>query len=89
LSTPASTVPRPIPPIIILEQSEYPEAKYWQQKLWSEKITRDQGRTSKTKTPLASKNSLYFIANEHGSASAHRINEARGITLYIWRDSEL
>ncbi|KAJ7699795.1 hypothetical protein B0H14DRAFT_2648982 [Mycena olivaceomarginata] len=84
LSTPASTVPRPIPPIIILEQSEYPEAKYWQQKLWSEKITRDQGRTSTTKTPLASKNSLYFIANEHGSASAHRINEARGITQSLY-----
>ncbi|KAJ7130702.1 hypothetical protein C8R46DRAFT_1236139 [Mycena filopes] len=52
-------------PLVILEESDYPEVKYWQKSLWTEQVKRDSGRSHANR---ATKNSLLFIVNEDGDA---------------------
>ncbi|KAJ6589495.1 hypothetical protein B0H19DRAFT_1367816 [Mycena capillaripes] len=83
LSNPSSSMnststSRPVPPIVVLTEADFPKAKYWQKTRWTAHIDKERGRSSASGRSATSKNSLLFITTEAGDApTSPRISQAR------------
>ncbi|KAJ7714321.1 hypothetical protein B0H16DRAFT_1899142, partial [Mycena metata] len=63
-SSSTTTLSSALPPVVTLQQADFPRSTYWQKKTFTDKITHDAGRNSRSKI---TKNSLLFITNEKGA----------------------
>ncbi|KAJ6492470.1 hypothetical protein C8R47DRAFT_430563 [Mycena vitilis] len=75
--TPSASSP-PLPQIRVLNETDYPLAKYWQKSRWTDAMSKDRGRSTASGRSPPSKNSLLFITTEDGDTpSKDRMSEAR------------
>ncbi|KAJ6488572.1 hypothetical protein C8R47DRAFT_1125995 [Mycena vitilis] len=75
--TPSASSPS-FPQIRVLDETDYPLAKYWQKSRWTDAMSKDRGRSTASGRSPPSKNSLLFITTEDGDPpSKDRMSEAR------------
>ncbi|KAJ7039325.1 hypothetical protein C8F04DRAFT_1318775 [Mycena alexandri] len=87
LSKPTTAQSSSLPPLVTLDEANFPRAKHWQKKSWTKQIQHDAGRTSQDNR--ATKNCLLFITNQEGELpTKDALEDIRKLSYSVFFDCE-